>query len=254
MKVLLSNIQRFSLQDGPGIRTTVFFKGCNLRCPWCSNPENILPYMEKYFDDVGEEKQFGFECSLGDLKEEILRDQVFYQGKGGVTYSGGEALLQVENFISLIKDLSQMKINQCVETSLMIPTKNLTMILPYMDEYIVDVKILNSDECKKIQGDLQIYLENLRILRAHKKEFTYRFPIVTGYTYTKQNIDALLELLKSYPPVKMEIFNIHNLAEKKYQMLGRRAFNNKELPDEILRNLQLKIENMGIEASIIKYA
>lgn len=251
MKVLLSNIQRFSLQDGPGIRTTVFFKGCSLKCPWCSNPENISPYIENYFDDIGDEKQFGFECSLDALEKEILKDISFYQSNGGVTYSGGEALLQVRNFVPLMQDLFKLKVNQCMETSLMIPTDNLILALPYIDEYIVDIKILNSSECKKIHGNIKLYFDNLELLS--KKKFIFRFPIVSQYTFTSQNVKALIELLKHYPPLKIEIFNIHNLAEKKYKMLGLKPFNNKEVSNETLLNLKTKIENMGIEASIISY-
>ena len=77
MSVRITNIQRFSLHDGPGIRTTVFLKGCNLHCPWCCNPENIDFNIEHYVEN-GLEKDFGYDIDLEDLEREVLKDEAFY--------------------------------------------------------------------------------------------------------------------------------------------------------------------------------
>ena len=101
MTVRITNIQHFCLHDGPGIRTTIFLKGCNLTCPWCANPENISYNIETYDKD----KTFGYDISLNKLKKEILKDKTFYSlNDGGVTFSGGEPLLQkdIDKFIELI--------------------------------------------------------------------------------------------------------------------------------------------------------
>ena len=100
--MLITNIQRFSLHDGPGIRTTVFLKGCSIRCPWCSNPENLNGYPEKY-NKNGIEGIYGKEYSCDEVYDEIMKDEVFYEDDGGVTFSGGEALPQTVNLIQLIK-------------------------------------------------------------------------------------------------------------------------------------------------------
>ena len=93
-KILISNIQRFSLQDGPGIRTTLFLKGCNLRCPWCANPENLENNIKKIVKD-NREYIFGYYMEVEKLKEELIKDKSYYElNNGGVTFSGGEPLLQ----------------------------------------------------------------------------------------------------------------------------------------------------------------
>ncbi len=167
MKVRVTNIQRFSLNDGPGIRTTVFFKGCGLKCPWCSNPENINYEIENYYnEDTNEKGVFGYDITLDDLEKEILKDQKYYTlNSGGVTFSGGEALLQFTKMESLLKKLKQNKINMCIETSLFAPIKALEVATKYIDEFIVDIKILDSDVCSDVlKGNLDLYFKKYRLL------------------------------------------------------------------------------------------
>ena len=110
MKVRVSNIQRFSLHDGPGIRTTVFLKGCNLRCPWCSNPENIDFEPTKYINENTKEQGiFGKDIEMSELFEEIMKDKQYYNmNDGGVTFSGGEPLLQIKVIEPLLKLREEM--------------------------------------------------------------------------------------------------------------------------------------------------
>ena len=108
MKVIVSNIQRFCLQDGPGIRTTVFFKGCNLFCLWCNNPENIDFNIESY-NNNGKIEHYGYEIKLEDLEKEILKDKIYYENCGGITFSGGEPLLQFKKNRTIIKRFKRKK-------------------------------------------------------------------------------------------------------------------------------------------------
>ena len=102
MTVRITNIQHFSLHDGSGIRTAVFLKGCNLTCPWCCNPENMNFEIEKY-DYNNKNDSFGYDISLEDLEREILKDEIYFaEGKGGVTFSGGEPFLQIKSLKPLI--------------------------------------------------------------------------------------------------------------------------------------------------------
>ena len=144
MKVRVSNIQRFCLHDGPGIRTTIFLKGCNLRCPWCANPENIDFNPTKYINEsTGEHGVFGQDIDDLELFKEIMKDKQYYDmTNGGVTFSGGEPLLQIEELELLLTKIKEEKINICFETALQTPTELVQKSMIYVDEYIVDIKIL----------------------------------------------------------------------------------------------------------------
>ena len=118
MKVRITNIQRFSLQDGPGIRTTVFFKGCNLRCPWCANPENINYEIQEYMDE-NTKKIFGYDIELKELEKEILKDENYYKlNNGGVTFSGGEPLLQFNKIEELLNTIQNDMFEDCKKRNL----------------------------------------------------------------------------------------------------------------------------------------
>ena len=162
MSVRITNIQHFCLHDGPGIRTTVFLKGCNLKCPWCCNPENI---------DFEIQNCFGRDISLNDLEKELLKDELYYSvNDGGVTFSGGEPLLQIKELVDLLKSLNSKKINICFETALFTNQSLLEMAIPYVDEFIVDVKILNKQLCSDIiGGDVNLFLNNLKLLFDENK-------------------------------------------------------------------------------------
>ena len=123
MTVRITNIQHFSLDDGPGIRTTIFLKGCNLTCPWCCNPENINFEIENYIHN-NQKESFGYDIPLEELEKEILKDEVFYsENDGGVTFSGGEPLLQIKELEPLLKSLRSKNINICFETALCVPSE-----------------------------------------------------------------------------------------------------------------------------------
>ena len=158
MTVRVTNIQHFSLDDGPGIRTTVFLKGCNLTCPWCCNPENISFEIENYIHN-SQKESFGYDISLEELEKEILKDEVFYvENNGGVTFSGGEPLLQIRELKPLLKSLRSKNINICFETSLSASSDLLKIAIEYIDEIFIDMKILDKKEAKNVLNlDLDLY-------------------------------------------------------------------------------------------------
>ena len=166
MKVRITNIQRFCLSDGPGIRTTVFLKGCNLKCPWCANPENIDYNFNKYIDKNGEIKVFGYDIELNDLFNELMKDKNFYRlNNGGITFSGGEPLLQIKKIEPLLKKIKDEKINICFETSLNVPQELVKIAIDYADEFIVDIKILDRSLALNIlKFDLDLYYNNINLV------------------------------------------------------------------------------------------
>lgn len=250
MELLITNIQRFSLHDGPGIRTTVFLKGCSLRCPWCSNPENLVAEKQNYIK--GSVKgSYGEDYTSCQLYEEIIKDKAFYEGEyhniedlqadhrlldklpGGVTFSGGECLLQVRLLEELLKRLREENIHTAVETCLFVNEEQLVLAMKYIDLFYVDMKILNQEKCKTIlKGNLQQYLSNLDKLFTYNKPVIIRVPVIGGYTDGGENRRSVVELLQKYKEkiIKVELIKEHNLGLNKYQSLIN-AGNNIELSE-----------------------
>ena len=251
MSVIITNIQRFCLHDGPGIRTTVFLKGCNLKCPWCSNPENISFDIQEY-NHNGYRGIYGKEISLDELENEILKDLNYYKTGGGVTFSGGEALLQFDKLEPLLINLKEKKINICVETALTVPEKYIDIALKYVDEFIIDIKIIDERNDYKINGNSKLFLSNIKNIFNSKMNIVFRMPIVPKYTYTDENISRILKVLKDYKPDCVEIFKIHNLGKSKYDSLSLPYFNFDEISDEKMTELCFKIKSLGVNCKYIK--
>ena len=251
MKVIVTNIQRFCLHDGPGIRTTVFFKGCNLRCPWCSNPENINFEIENYKNE-DEIATYGYEIDLETLEKEILKDKAFYENGGGVTFSGGEALFQFEKIEHLLQNLKKQNINMCLETALTTPEHFIDIAMKYIDEFIIDIKILDEKNIHKINGNEKIFKSNIEKIFSNKKNVIFRIPLAKNYIFTENNIKLIMEFLTQYKPNKVEVFEIHNLAEKKYKTLNREIMKIEDVTQEEVIKIKKEIEKLGINVSVCK--
>jgi pyruvate formate lyase activating enzyme len=253
--ILVSNIQGFSLQDGPGIRTVVFLMGCGLHCPWCANPENMEMRRRPFvvaskchatdgsctFDStcvaLGDDPALLTEgsvagCPIGALRvygehytsealiARIMHDKPYYDDGGGVTWSGGEALLQAAAIEPVMAYLEAAGVDQCAESCLFVPAENLDRALRYLDRMIVDVKILDANRCRDILGgDIARYLQNLETVFARCPQVTLRFPLVPGVTDDEENLSAVAELIAAHHPALVEVFSVHNLAETKYASL-----------------------------------
>lgn len=248
-EVLVTNIQRFSLHDGPGIRTTIFLKGCSLRCPWCSNPENISLVIEPYKKD-GINTTIGQYMSCDELYDIIMKDKVFYEG-GGVTFSGGEALLQAEAIKPLLERLKQDNIHLCVETALVIPQKKLEEVIRYFDLFYVDIKILSKDWAYKILGaDIDLYIRNVDFLINEGKTIIFRFPIISQYTFSQENIVQIIEFLKARAINYVELIAEHHLGNSKYEALGKASPKLHGIVMEDMEKCKKYFEQNGISAII----
>ena len=255
MTVRITNIQHFSLDDGPGIRTTVFLKGCNLTCPWCCNPENINFEIENYIHN-NQKESFGYDIPLEELEKEILKDEVFYsENDGGVTFSGGEPLLQIKELEPLLKSLRSKNINICFETALCVPSALLEMAIDYMDEIFIDVKILDKNDAKNVLNlDLDLYFDNLELINSsnlNKENVIFRIPLNNEYTLREENIKLILKLIERYPDFKVEIFKTHNLAESKYESLEKEFNQFSKVSDELIDEIYDKIKKLNPNVSII---
>ena len=238
MTVRITNIQHFSLHDGPGIRTTVFLKGCNLKCPWCTNPECISSEIQE---------EFGYDISLDRLENEIVKDKPFYETGGGVTFSGGEPLLQIDNLEPLLKSLKDKNINICFETALFVPEKYLKTAEKYGDEFIVDIKMVDDENCRKvIGGKIDQYLDNIKLLDLNKT--TFRIPITK---FSLKDTEKILDLLRNYKPKHFEIFELHNLTRSKYDILNKEQYYEK-VDDGEIKEFYYKLKEIIPTAEIIE--
>lgn len=253
--IFLTNIQHFSLHDGPGIRTTIFLKGCSLRCPWCSNPENMSFQTERYVKD-GYSGTYGKYLSCEEIYKEIIKDKVFYDApgeRGGITFSGGEALLQVEQLEPLMQRLKKNYIHMAVETALFISETKLKLALDYIDLFYVDVKILDHKLCKNILGgDLKQFLANLNILFQQKRHVIFRVPVIDGYTSDAMNMKRILCLLEKYSPDSVELLKGHHLGDSKYLSLGLKPPVYRPVEDSLLEEYREQIIVKGYKASILR--
>lgn len=249
-KILVGNIQRFSLHDGPGIRTTVFLMGCSIHCPWCANPENLAMQQRNY---PSENDVYGNYYSATELVDEILKDEIFFVDGGGVTFSGGEALLQAPLLLKIFQELKKRHIHIAVETALFVPLQYIQQVADYVDLWMVDVKLLEPQLCRKmLGGDISLYMNNFAWFSNNCKTYVLRFPIVRGITIAQSNINLLLKFLQEYSVKQIEIFTIHDFARKKYRELGMEFTEYQSVSDDEVIKLQNKIEEQGTKCKILK--
>jgi len=213
-KLNVVKVQRTCVHDGPGLRTTIFFQGCGLRCLWCQNPEAIS------FTPAAEPEN---DYSVSDLVELVSRDKDYYfDSGGGVTLSGGEPLLQdPDALIPLLEALRELKIHIAVETSLHVPWKNVEKLAPYIDLFLVDLKVVGSDVLHKKythQSNKRIR-RNIKKLIALNTDVRFRMVIVPGYNDDKRFIVATAKYLKSLGHDSIELLKYHNMYEDKARRL-----------------------------------
>ncbi|HEY8804119.1 MAG TPA: radical SAM protein, partial [Clostridium sp.] len=216
MKALILNIQRYSLHDGSGIRTIVFFKGCPLKCPWCCNPEAISFEPQKVKIDskcihcehcdfdvdecpTGAITEFGKYMSVEEIVRVVQKDMVFYRtSSGGVTLSGGEVLSQSIFAKELLMQLKNLGINTAIETSGQGNTQSLVELADYLDLILFDLKIMDEKKSKLLLGaDINLIKNNLKTLVSMHKTVIPRVPLIPGYTLDAENIKEIIIFVKS---------------------------------------------------------
>ncbi len=250
-RIRVTNIQRMCFHDGPGIRTTVFLKGCSLRCPWCSNPENISFEIQEYHVD-GKNGIYGRDYRVDELFGEIMKDRAFWGTEGGITFSGGEPLLQANQLKPLLELLKKDGINVVVETALFVNWDNIDPIVEYVDGFIVDVKVLIPKNCKAhVGGDLMQFEENVKRLYEKRKISVFRIPCSNEYTLIDENRKQIQCFVKEYPNIPVQIFKIHNLGEAKYASLGMKAHDFENVDDERMDLFAMELKSLGADVLII---
>ena len=268
MEGLIFDIQRFSIHDGPGIRTTVFMQGCNLRCFWCHNPESqAMGPQIQFFPDkcvgcancvracthnaqllLGGQRLYvrDFcqtcgrcveECfaealvikakkmTVEQVLAEVEKDRDYYDAsKGGVTFSGGEPLLQRDFLRALLRACKLKGLRTAVDTAANVPWAALEQVLPYTDIFLVDVKA--HDEKLHQQGTgvgNRLILENLARLTHGRAEVWVRIPVIPGYNDDPAELAAIADMLYELKGLwRVELLPFHHLGAGKYESLGLR--------------------------------
>ena len=217
------NIQRFSLHDGPGIRTIVFFKGCYMRCAWCCNPESQRYEIETLIEG-GKEKTVGKDVTVADIMPEILADMPYYRRSGGgVTLSGGEVLAQADFAAELLKVCKEEGLHTAIESTGNAPFSDIEKLLPYLDLYLLDIKQMDSKKHEEYTGaPNERILENARMIAESGVELIIRTPVVPTFNDSAADIKAIADFARSLDTVsEYHLLPYHRLGADKYTGLGR---------------------------------
>ena len=222
---LITSIQKYSIHDGDGIRTTVFFKGCQLRCVWCHNPET-QSYKEQMLYDAERCTGCRREYSVDELVKELKKDEMFYEESGGgVTLSGGEVMTADMDYVEeLAKKLYRHGITVTIDTCGQAPYENFARILPYVDTFLYDIKTMDSQIHKKYMGaGNETILSNLERLSAAGARIYIRIPTIKEVNGTDEDMKAMIKYLqeKNIRVANINLLPYHNTGSGKYEKIGR---------------------------------
>lgn len=267
---IIFDIKRYAIHDGPGIRSTVFFKGCSLHCEWCHNPEGIDPGPEIFYrkekcpaecrlclpvcskkaikkikgsvlvnldrcDYCADcEKVCVYEAlevvgkrkSAQEVMAEIEKDSVFFEeSKGGVTFSGGEPLEQLDFLVALLDLAKQKGLHTTVDTCGHYPSDSLRRIRDKVDLFLYDLKMIDDGKHRKYTGHSnRLILENLKFLAANDHPVVIRIPLVSGVNDENRNIERSIEFLQSLKKItRINLLPYHTGGYLKYKRLGKKT-------------------------------
>ncbi len=217
------DIQRFSIHDGPGIRTIVFLKGCYLRCRWCCNPES-QEYKIQELTLAGVTKTVGRDVTVRDLMTELEKDRQYYERSGGgITLSGGEAMAQPEFTEALLRACHDYGFTTAIETTAFASREVVARLIPHIDHVLMDIKHTDSakHEAYTSRPNEKI-LENARFIAENAAHLIIRVPVVPGFNDTPAEIAAIARFAGSLPGVQeLHLLPYHRLGQDKYAGIGR---------------------------------
>jgi pyruvate formate lyase activating enzyme len=258
---IVFDIKHYAIHDGPGIRTTVFLKGCPLRCAWCHNPESQdgQPEQVKTEVKVGknsfeEVETIGKRMSVDQVMKEITRDIPFHnESGGGVTFSGGEPLYQPEFLKELLRECRNAGIHTCVDTTGYSPPSVIRDMVKDTNLFLYDLKIMDDTRHVEYTGvSNELSLSNLSLLVRKGAGIIIRFPVIPGHTDQKENIESVIEKLVDLNLRELDLLRYHLAAGHKYCKLGKPLqINELSVPDvDTMHRIRQLFLAAGINARI----
>ncbi|NOQ97616.1 MAG: glycyl-radical enzyme activating protein [Calditrichae bacterium] len=259
------NLKKYAVHDGPGIRTTVFMQGCPLDCWWCHNPEsrqtmrpgtvvkNEYNCLRPYYRKIP--YQEALKVTVDEIMRELRKDLIFYEESGGgATFSGGEPLMQPEFLHQLLQACKNENIHTAVDTSGYADWQLYKKILPAVDLFLFDLKIIDQIQHKKYIGvSNKRILENLHKLLGEDKDIYIRIPLIPGITDTQLNLHQIADYLNNLPKIKrIDLLPYNPMGEEKYNKLKRnqKLANLKHQKDRELKDIQAVFKACGFEVYI----
>ncbi len=253
MKIRVFSIEEFSVYDGPGIRTTVFLKGCPLNCNWCHSPEGkrfgnvslrspnrclncgrcieICEYNRKKCIGCAKcvdvcprdlIRMSAIDYEVSELVSKLLKNaDILKINNGGITISGGEPLFQVDETLELVKCLKG-KTHIALQTSGYGNSQKFKEIIDNIDLVLFDMKVMDEEQAKKFEGiDNSLIFKNLEILKNSKTKFIIRVPLIPGVIDTKENLKEIINKIKGAKDlVRVELLPYNKYAGSKYKLAG----------------------------------
>jgi pyruvate formate lyase activating enzyme len=249
MTGMVFDIRELTVHDGPGIRTTVFLKGCPLRCAWCHNPEGLSLKPQIMCGATGE-RLVGKSYTSAELATILNRQAPLLHKSGGITFSGGEPLMQAVYVAETIRLLKKLHVT--LDTSGCATEQDFLMVARVSDLVLFDLKLMSADAHRRWTGlDNELILQNLSALAALETPFVIRVPLVPGVTDTNENLRAIAAAVATLPRhPRVELLPYNRAAGGKYAPCGlewRPAYN-EDAP--INANLEF-FRELDVEASLI---
>ena len=257
-KAVIFNIMRYSIHDGPGIRTTVFLKGCPLSCKWCHNPEGLKKEAQQLFNPEkcvgcgnckkdltadlhncpsGARETIGYEITAAELMNEAEKDVLFYEQsntiRGGITFSGGEPFLQPEFLLEALEQCKKNYIQTAIDTCGFCETGILLEAAKMTDYFLYDIKFTDSEKHRLYCGvSNELILDNLKKLSLSKAKILIRIPVIPSINDSIAQMTSIFEYIKDIPNIEtVHLLPYHNIHGDKYKKLGIK-YELSEIPPE----------------------
>jgi len=255
MQGIVFDIKRFAIHDGPGIRSSIFFKGCPLSCWWCHNPESCTSDIQQLSFKLKGSNILGWETTSYELLKNIEKDIIFYdESGGGITFTGGEPLLQAEFLIETALLFKENDLHLTLDTTGFAAHNKFKKCVDLMDLVLFDIKHMDAKKHFELTGvGNNIIFQNLEYLIESGKEVFIRYPMIPGLNDCKENLKNMVDYFLSLKKIKrIHLLPYHRIAEGKYQKLGleNKMQGIKEPSEQRVQDVKEFFEKYGFEIII----